>query len=184
MKNIGLALAGVIVLPVLAVGGLAEGLGAPTSRVVPADGAAAVSVLSHPNIRLSAGARQDLEAGIVDPRLVAVLLILADEHELGWVGPIRSGHSYYVKGTTRVSNHVFGRAADISVIDGAPVSATNPGAYRAVRTILSLRPPYLPDEVGSPWLIPTPSVAVFTGDHHDHIHLGWGPGGSPSNFIG
>jgi hypothetical protein len=130
-------------------------------------------VLSDPRIGLRLEARGDVAAGLIDPRVLQVLLLLAERHDLNSVGPLITGHSYYVRGTTTPSNHAFGRAVDISVIDGVPVSLANPAALDAMEMILSLPPPLLPDELGGPWLLYHPPVRVFTRDHGDHIHVGW-----------
>jgi hypothetical protein len=131
-------------------------------------------VLSHPHIHLASLAAGDVAEGRVDPRVLQVLLYLADRFDLGSVGPLISGHSYYVAGTTSPSNHAFGRAVDISVINGQAVSIYNPGARDAMQMVLTLPPPMLPDELGGPWLLAHPSsVAVFTRDHGDHLHIGW-----------
>lgn len=131
-------------------------------------------VLSHPHIHLESLAAGDVAEGRVDPRVLQVLAYLAERHDLGSVGPLISGHSYYVAGTTTASNHAFGRAVDISVIDGQAVSIYNPAARDAMQMVLALPPPLLPDELGGPWLLPHPwSVAVFTRDHGDHLHIGW-----------
>lgn len=131
-------------------------------------------VLSHPRIHLGSPAVGDVAEGRVDPRVLQVLLLLAERHDLGSVGPLITGHSYFVAGTTSPSNHTFGRAVDISVIDGQAVSTYNAAARDAMEMVLSLRPPLLPDELGGPWLLSHPSsVAVFTRDHGDHLHIGW-----------
>jgi hypothetical protein len=131
-------------------------------------------VLSNPRIHLASLAAGDVAEGRVDPRVLQALLYLAERHDLGSVGPLISGHSYYVAGTTSPSNHAFGRAVDISVIDGQAVSVYNPAARDAMQMVLSLPEPMLPDELGGPWLLAHPSsVAVFTRDHGDHLHIGW-----------
>jgi hypothetical protein len=131
-------------------------------------------VLSHPRIHLESLAVGDVAEGRVDPRVLQELLLLAERHDLGSVGPLITGHSYFVAGTTSPSNHAFGRAVDISVIDGQAVSIYNAAARDAMAMVLSLRPPLLPDELGGPWLLAHPSsVAVFTRDHGNHLHIGW-----------
>jgi hypothetical protein len=44
------------------------------------------------------------------------------------VSVIKTGHSQFVKGTVRVSNHYVGRAVDIVAVDGADVTAANDAA--------------------------------------------------------
>ncbi len=137
------------------------------------DGELEAMVLSNPRIELSSLAAGDVAAGRIDPRVLEVLLVLAERFDLGSVGPLISGHSYFVAGTTTPSNHSFGRAVDISVIDGQAVSIYNPAARDAMELVLSLQPPLLPDELGGPWLLYHAGVRTFTQDHHDHIHIGW-----------
>jgi hypothetical protein len=138
------------------------------------DRAFSAAVLAHPSIELLPEARADIEAGLVDPRVLGALLNLAASHRLGSVGPLVSGHSLYVAGTDRISNHAVGRAVDISVIDGLPVSATNDGARATAEALLALDPPLRPDELGAPWDLPSSSVQTWAdAAHAGHLHLGW-----------
>jgi hypothetical protein len=137
------------------------------------DGELEAMVLSNPRIELSSLAAGDVAAGRIDPRVLEVLLVLAERFDLGSVGPLISGHSYFVAGTTTPSNHSFGRAVDISVIDGQAVSIYNAAARAAMQLVISLQPPLVPDELGGPWLLYRAGVRTFTQDHHDHIHIGW-----------
>ncbi|MEX2551530.1 MAG: hypothetical protein WD627_00815 [Actinomycetota bacterium] len=184
MKVIAVAIATLLLMPVFAIAAMGQTFAVPEqdvsvnsrSLVEPirgVEGDFVGRVLGHPRIHLTAGARHDVEAGRADPRILEILLALAELHELGRVGPIATGHSYFVKGTTRVSNHVSGRAVDISVIDGAPVSLSNGGAYRAAQTIASLAPPFRPDELGAPWRIAASGVYSLTENHSDHLHAGF-----------
>jgi hypothetical protein len=135
--------------------------------------ALAQAVLTNSNIEFRPEARADLEVGLVDERVLAALLRLGLDHRLGAVGPFVSGHSVYVEGTTRVSNHAVGRAVDVPIIDGVPVSAASPAALRAAYSLLRLPPRLRPDELGSPWDLVSTTVTTFTKDHGDHIHIGY-----------
>lgn len=137
------------------------------------DGELEAMVLSNPRIHLSSYAAGDVAAGRIDSRVLEVLLVLAEPFDLGSVGPLITGHSYFVAGTTTPSNHAFGRAVDISVIDGQAVTIYNPAAREAMQLILRLQPPLLPDELGGPFVMYHAGVRTFTRDHHDHIHIGW-----------
>jgi len=182
IKAICAALCGLLLIPILVIGAVAGGLepATPTTAqgspiALPADlTELGRAVLSSSTIELTPNARHDVEAGTVDPRVLEVLLVLAQTHRLGPVGPLITGHNWFVKGTGRVSNHMFGRAADIMGVDGAPVSIANPTAREVMAEILLLSPPLLPDELGGPWLLSSVSTRVFTKDHGDHIHFGWG----------
>jgi hypothetical protein len=146
--------------------------GDPTSRTCQA-GELAAMTLTHPRISLRPEASADVAADRVDPRVLQVLLYLAEGHRLGPVGPFITGHSYTVRGTSTPSNHAFGRAVDVAVIEGESVSLSNPSAREVMDLILALPPPLLPDELGGPFFIQHPSMRVFTAEHDDHIHVGW-----------
>lgn len=175
MKLVATAFASLLLLPVLVLGAFAgSGISATqqTSTVIGDAGDLIAAVLGNPRIGLTSAARADVESGRVDPRILAILLAAAEEHTLDVVGPIITGHSYYVKGTTRVSNHVFGRAVDVLSVDGAPVSPENLAARALMVQILELPPPLRPDELGGPFPFDDPNVRTFVQDHLDHIHAG------------
>lgn len=179
MKVIAGAFASLLLVPVLVIGAIAGGASVPqpNSTASPMRGEfddLAAEVLANPRIGLTPAARGDVEAGIIDPRILAILLFAAEDHSLDRVGPLVTGHTYYVKGTTRVSNHVFGRAVDILALDGSPVDASNLGARQLMEDLLSLPPELLPDEIGGPWVIQGPSMSSFTDTSHStHIHSGF-----------
>lgn len=176
MKAIAALLSGFLAMGVLALGSV----GVPGAVAGDLDSAAlAEEVLRHASIRLRPAARLDVEHGLVDARVLAVLVLLAERHELTSVGPLVSAHSYYVKGTTRPSNHSFGRAVDITAIDGSPVSVQNTGALDAVQLLVSLDPPLSPDEIGAPWPLRFARISTFTKEHGDHLHVGFSALGSP-----
>jgi hypothetical protein len=136
--------------------------------------ALAAAVFSNPSIELRPEAEADVRAGRVDPRVLAVLLALADRFSLAGVGPFVSGHSYYVAGTNRPSNHAFGRAVDIGTINGELVSRANGAARQAALALASLPAPLRPDEVGSPFADLSGLPGLFSdADHQDHLHLGF-----------
>lgn len=130
-------------------------------------------ILGNPRITLTDGARRDIAADVVDRRILAVLATIAKDHSIT-VSTLQSGHSTYVKGTNRVSNHVVGRAADISRVDGNPVNASNDAARDIVDSLLDLPVPIRPSEVGSPWDVESTEVETFTdAGHRDHLHIGF-----------
>ena len=131
------------------------------------------SLVDHPGFSASAGAKADLLAGEVDPRVLAALAAAVAEHSIE-VSVIETGHSQFVRGTDRVSNHYHGRAVDIASVDGQAVSTSNQGALRLALALLTADASLRPDELGSPW----PELSRFPGafadaDHVDHLHLGW-----------
>jgi hypothetical protein len=149
----------------LTVGGLAA---APED---PVSDALAQQVLSDDQITLEARSTSDLVAGRVDPRVSAVLLEAAKLEPISlWV--IQTGHSYYVAGTNRPSNHSFGRAVDIGSVGGELVSPTNEAAHRLALALGRLPIEIRPTEIGSPWAIGEPEYFTNAG-HQDHLHVGF-----------
>lgn len=134
--------------------------------------ASASTLLTDPRLDLSPQARADLRAGLVDPRLVATIKALLTRHRLS-ISVLRTGHSTYVAGTSRISNHVYGRAADIAAVDGMPVTASNTAARDVVLILRSMSFPERRPEIGQPWADLVGDGAFTDGDHLDHVHLGF-----------
>jgi hypothetical protein len=115
----------------------------------------------------------DLASGRLDLRVQSLLVALAQRFALR-ISCLHSGHTRYVKGTTRVSNHTVWRAVDIDRVDGQPVGPTSPAARALVGWLDGLAGPLRPAEVGSPFGLG--HRPYFTNeDHQHHIHIGYGP---------
>jgi hypothetical protein len=133
-------------------------------------------VLADPNLDIYPGGREDIAAGLIDGRILQLLVGLAREHQLT-VTALRSGHSRCIDDQPDVpgcivSNHFYGRAVDIGAIDGQLVSAANPTAIEVMHELAALAPPVLPDEIGGP--VDTGEPGVFTDRFHtDHLHVGY-----------
>jgi hypothetical protein len=150
----------------------AEGRAAPVELGDPA--ALAHGVLASPGVALLPEAVRDVRSGRVDPRVSGALIALSQEFRLGHVGPLITGHAYYVAGTRQPSNHAVGRAVDIAVIDGMPVSPGNRAARRAALAIAQLPPPLRPTEIGTPFADLGRMPGFFSDRaHQDHIHIGY-----------
>ena len=128
-------------------------------------------VLSHPRIQLPDSARWDIYAGRVSDRVLNLLAGLADGHDLA-VAVFSSGHPIQVFGTSRVSNHIPGRAVDLWSVDG-PVSAQRqPSSSLRSLTADLLRLGV--NELGGPFDVDGASRSSFTDVvHQDHLHLGF-----------
>ncbi len=135
------------------------------------DGDLGPLVLASGAITLNARARDDIANGQVDQRILAMLLAVSFEHQIE-VTVLRSGHSKYVKGTKRLSNHVSGRAADIGMVDGRLVRQSNKAARAIVDQLLALPAQIRPTEIGSPWNTDDPETFTDSG-HDDHLHIGF-----------
>lgn len=134
--------------------------------------ASTTDLLDDPRVVLTPQARADLQAGIVDPRLVSLLSWIARRHSIG-VTVFASGHSRYVEGTDRVSNHYYGRAADVFFVEGQPVSAMSLPARALVTELAGIAAPLRPGEMGHPFGAIGFPGGFTDADHADHIHIGF-----------
>jgi hypothetical protein len=121
----------------------------------------------------AAGCRpaSDYRSPRLDRRVSAVLVAAADRHPIR-VSCLRSGHSWYVKGTRRVSNHSVWRAVDLDQVDGHPVSPANPAARQLALWIGRGQAGVQPSEVGSPWRFGGRPWFTDAG-HQGHLHVGF-----------
>jgi hypothetical protein len=118
--------------------------------------------------------RADLVAGRLDVRVQSLLAAIAERSTIR-LSCVATGHSRYVKGTRRVSNHTVWRAIDIDRVDGQPVSAASPAARGLVGWLDRLDGPLRPAEIGSPFADYAPRPVFFTDEgHQEHIHIGYG----------
>jgi len=114
----------------------------------------------------------DLASGKLDLRVQSILSVLGERWRLR-VSCVMTGHSYYVAGTTRVSNHTVWRAVDIDQVNGQPVSPHSQAARSLVVFLDRLQGPLRPVEVGSPWAFGHRPYFTDEG-HKEHVHIGYG----------
>jgi hypothetical protein len=116
--------------------------------------------------------KADLASGRVDLRVQSLLAVIADRYSIR-LSCLRTGHSRFVKGTTRVSNHTVWRAVDIDVVDGQRVSRTSGVSRSLVVWLDGLEGPLRPSEIGSPFNIGR--RPYFSDEsHRGHVHVGYG----------
>jgi hypothetical protein len=128
------------------------------------------ALLHNDNLVLDAASVADLRAGLIDPRIVAVLATLSREHTIT-VSGMRSGHGRFTS-AGRLSSHQFGRGVDITAIDGMPVDASNLHARTIAAGLQELDASIRPDEVGTPWAISGPGYYT-DANHESHVHIGF-----------
>jgi hypothetical protein len=143
-------------------------------------GADPSALINHPNVSMGPAQRSDLAAGVVDPQLVAILLSLAQSHQI-YISSLKTGHSLCVARTgtypdCTISRHASGRAADIALFDGTPVSDTNRAARNQVVTwhAMNRENNFLrPWSIGHPYgdLAGDAPGSFNDGDHEDHLHV-------------
>jgi hypothetical protein len=115
--------------------------------------------------------RADLASGRLDPRVTTLLATITIRYSIR-VSCIRTGHSTYVKGTRRVSNHTVWRAVDLDQVNGHPVHRGNQPAQALALWLGQLPAPLRPSEVGSPW--PLGGRPYFSdAGHQGHLHIGY-----------
>lgn len=130
------------------------------------------ALLANPRLTLSSYARADLQAGVIDQRVVDFLGWAIQRHSIT-VSALKTGHDQYVSGTDRISNHFYGRAVDVAAVDGdAYRPSCIPCRVFTEETIaLGIG---RPNEIGQPWGDVVGPPGVFTdADHLDHEHAGW-----------
>jgi hypothetical protein len=113
----------------------------------------------------------DLASGRLDLRVQSLLAVVAERHRVR-ISCLRTGHSRYVKGTTRVSNHTVWRAVDIDRVDGQRVSPTSRAARTLVTWLDGLQGPLRPSEIGSPFDLGHRPYFSDEG-HQGHVHVGY-----------
>jgi len=113
----------------------------------------------------------DWASARVDRRIHELLVAAAARHRLR-VSCLRTGHSWFVKGTRRVSNHSVWRGVDLDQVDGHPVSRSNTAARQLALWIGRGQAGVQPSEVGSPWAFG--ARPWFTdAAHQGHLHVGF-----------
>jgi hypothetical protein len=135
-----------------------------------------VALAHHPRITTTRShgcdPAPDLASGRLDLRVQSLLAVLAERHTIR-LSCLHTGHSRFVKGTRRVSNHTVWRAVDIDRVDGQAVSANSHAARRLVGWLDALQGPLRPVEIGSPFDLGHRPYFSDEG-HQEHIHVGYG----------
>jgi hypothetical protein len=137
-------------------------------------------VLTDPRVTIYECGRADIEAGVVDRRILAVLEYLADHGMNPTISSLRCGHSYLTK-SGNVSEHSSGSAVDIAAINGVPIlghQGIGSITDRAVRALLALQGNMKPHQIITLMTYPGTDNTLALADHDDHIHVGFRPTGS------
>jgi hypothetical protein len=134
-----------------------------------------LALLHNPNLtttqRHGCTPAPDLASGHLDLRVQSILAVLTQHWQLR-ISCLKTGHTTYVAGTTRISNHTLWRAVDLDQVNHQPVTAHNPAAHALVSFLDRLQGPLRPSEIGSPFPIGHPPY--FTDEAHQaHIHIGY-----------
>ena len=136
-------------------------------------------VLANPHIDIYDCGRRDVQTGITDRRVLALLEFLAANGLRPGVTSLTCGHGYYTS-SGNVSHHTTGTAADIASINGVSIMGhQGDGSVTdiAIRRILTLQGAMRPDQIISLMTYPGADNTLAMGDHADHIHVGYRPVG-------
>ena len=130
-------------------------------------------VLTDPRVTIYPAGRDDIQAGRVNERVLAVIAYLAETFGSVEISSLVSGHRLYARPRV-ISAHVFGEAVDVAALGGESVAGNQePGGIveRAVRALLFLPADAEPRQIISLFEFGGPSFAL--SDHADHIHVGF-----------
>jgi len=142
-------------------------------------------VLADNGLEIYECGREDIAAGNIDRRILAVLEYLRTKGFKLTITALECGHSLLTT-SGNVSEHSTGDAVDIAVIDGTPVTGhQGPGTMtdELIRDVLQLQGTMHPHQVIS--LEDLPGETSFAmADHYDHVHIGYHPieGGPEAQF--
>jgi hypothetical protein len=135
-------------------------------------------VLNDSRIQIYDCGRQDIQAHLIDRRVLAMLEFLSVSGLKPYVSTLKCGHSYYVAGGGMVSEHSYGDAADIAMINGIPIIGhQGKGSITdiTIRRLLTLQGTMQPNQIISLMDYPGINYAWSASDHADHIHVGYPP---------
>ena len=133
-------------------------------------------VLADEHLEISECDQIEIRGGQIDRRLLAALAYLSEQGFRLTITSMLCGRHGSITTSGNISNHSFGNAADIAVINGVPVLGNQgPGTITEtlLRSVLRLQGTMTPDELISLQELGGPSFAM--ADHADHVHIGYSP---------
>jgi murein DD-endopeptidase MepM/ murein hydrolase activator NlpD len=140
-------------------------------------------VLANPRIEIYSCGRQDIRAGAIDRRVLAVLEFLAASGLKPTVTSLHCGHSRLTT-SGNVSEHSIGSAVDIAKINGIPIlDHQGEGSITdiAIQRLLTLQGTMKPHQIISLMTYQGADNTLALPDHADHIHVGYAPEYAPGS---
>ncbi|MCX6370692.1 MAG: lytic murein transglycosylase [Solirubrobacterales bacterium] len=135
-------------------------------------------VLADPALDIYACGRQDIQAGVIDRRVLATMEFLASSGDKLSITSLNCGHGFFTA-SGNVSEHSSGNAMDIASVNGISIMG-NQGAGsitdKTVRKLLTLQGTIKPHQIISLMQYAGTDNTYAMGDHDDHIHVGFQPG--------
>ena len=132
-------------------------------------------ILEDPRARIYACGRRDIQAGLIDRRVLATIEFLSASGLRPTITSLHCGHGYLTS-SGNVSEHSSGNAVDIAAINGIPILGhqENGGVTETtVRRLMRLQGTMQPHQIISLLELGGPTMAM--ADHNDHIHVGFKP---------
>ena len=136
------------------------------------------SVLTDPRIDIYECGRDDIKAGQVDKRVLITIKYLAGSGLRPTISSLKCGHSKFVAGGGRISDHWYGRAVDIAAVNGIPILGNQQDGGIAditIRKLLELKGSMMASQIISLRTYQGADNTLALPDHDDHIHIGFGP---------
>jgi hypothetical protein len=133
-------------------------------------------VLADEGLDIYRCGREDIEAGKIDRRVLAVLEYLRSKGFTLRISALECGHGILTE-SGNVSEHSTGDAVDIAEIDGVNVTGhQGPGTlvHELIEDVLQLQGPMQPHQVISLEDFPG-EVSFAEASHYDHVHIGYRP---------
>jgi hypothetical protein len=134
-------------------------------------------VLGDPNVKIYACGQRDIEAGLVDRRILAVLEFLSGSGLDPTVSGLVCGHSF--TGSTGVdAAGATGSSVDISQINGIPIlghQGSGSITDMAIRTLLNLQGSMSPNQIISLMSYKGQSATLALPDHANRLQITFTP---------
>jgi murein DD-endopeptidase MepM/ murein hydrolase activator NlpD len=131
-------------------------------------------VLADEGLSIYPCGREDVAAGAIDRRILAILEYLRSKGYELTVTSLSCGHGFLTT-SGNVSEHTTGDAVDIAAINGVPVTGHQGPATMTdelIRNVLALQGTMHPHQVISLEDLPGETSFAMT-DHYDHVHIGY-----------
>jgi hypothetical protein len=133
-------------------------------------------VLADPRIEIYPCGRRDIQAGLIDKRVLGTIAYLSASGFKPYISSLKCEHSQFVAGGGMVSKHFYGAAVDIAKINGIPIMGhQGSGSITdlTIRQLLKLQGTMQPYQIISLMEYRGHSNTLAMGDHADHIHVGF-----------
>jgi len=127
-------------------------------------------LLENKNIKFQDKAAKDLRDRQIDPRVMSLLMKISQSHSIE-VSCFITGHPKHANNDpkAKISDHIPGRAADITSVDGVRVSHDNVAAKALVQELIDVRGPLAGMTIDHPWPELTGNIkkgSTYIGVHH------------------